>query len=89
MHMRVPGIVLLSQFESDRPQLSQSNSKNKECGAASYRTSEVATNRLGAWAAVGRCELVATLWLSFISICHRLFLHNREDGRTSKKRATA
>ena len=34
MHMRVLGIGLLSQFESDRPQLSQSNSKNKECGAA-------------------------------------------------------
>ena len=47
MHMRVLGIKLLSQFESDHPQLSQGNSKNKECGAVSYRTSEVATNRLG------------------------------------------
>lgn len=81
LYMGVLGIGLLSQFESDHPQLSQSNSKNKECGAASYRTSEVATDKLGAWAAVGRCELVATLWLSFTYICHLLVLHSSESSR--------
>lgn len=47
LYMRVPGRLFSSQFESDYPQLSQSNSKNKECGVASYKTCEVATKNQG------------------------------------------
>ena len=46
LYMRVLEVVS-SQFESDYPQLSQSNSKNKECGATSYKTCEVATKNQG------------------------------------------